>query len=67
MKAYLTVFAAFMLLITLQTIHYLEFQDRMKSFISKGPRFTALGGQALCERIAKLEKAPQPCSYGVSR
>lgn len=64
MRRYLAIFAAFMLLITLQTIHYLEFHDRMKSFVSKGPRFTANDGQALCERIAALEKNPQPCGYG---
>ncbi len=42
MKRYFIIFAAFMLLITLQTIHYLEFQDRMKSFVSKGPRFSTV-------------------------
>lgn len=30
--------------------------DRMDSFVSKGPRFTAQDGQELCERVAELEK-----------
>jgi len=32
-------------------------------FRTKGPRFTALDGQALCERVQQLEKVPQPCEY----
>ena len=62
-KFYWLIFGAFMALITLQAIHYLEFQDRMQKFTAKGPRFTANDGQALCERIAKLEKDPQPCLF----
>lgn len=34
------------------------------SFMNAGPRFTAQDGQALCERVAKLEPQPQPCRYG---
>jgi len=62
-KFYFWLFAAFAVLITLQAIHYLEFQDRMQSFVSKGPRFTANDGQALCERIQKLEKEPKECNF----
>lgn len=63
-KAYLLIFSLFMILITLQAIHYLRFTDEVAKFVNKGPRFTALDGQALCERIAKLEPNPQPCRYG---
>lgn len=45
----------------LQTV---EQQTILAKFISKGPRFTAQDGQALCERVQKLEPQPQPCRYG---
>ena len=32
-------------------------------FRTKGPRFTAVDGQALCERVRALEKVPMPCDY----
>ena len=32
-------------------------------FVNAGPRFTAQDGQALCERVQKLEPQPQPCAY----
>lgn len=37
--------------------------DQANQFIQQGPRFTAADGQALCERIQKLEPQPQPCAY----
>ena len=36
---------------------------QIEKFMQKGPRFTAQAGQALCERIQKLEPQPQPCEY----
>lgn len=36
---------------------------KIESFMHKGPRFTAADGQALCERVQKLEPQPQPCRY----
>lgn len=62
-RIYLLVVAVVVTLVTLQAIHYIEFQDRMKQFVSQGSRFTALNGQELCERIQKLEKEPLPCNY----
>ena len=41
-----------------------EQQTRVESFVAKGARFTAQDGQALCERVQKLEPHPQPCEYG---
>ena len=41
----------------------LQMSQRIDMFMSKGPRFTAADGQALCERIQKLEPNPQPCAY----
>lgn len=38
-------------------------QAQIEKFMSAGPRFTAQDGQALCERIQKLEPKPQPCRY----
>lgn len=32
-------------------------------FVNQGARFTADDGQALCERVQKLEPQPQPCRY----
>lgn len=63
LRIYLLIVAVVVTLITLQAIHYIEFQDRMKSFVSKGPRFTAMNGQELCERIQSLETHPKPCEY----
>ena len=37
--------------------------DQANRFIQQGPRFTAADGQALCERVQKLEPQPQPCRY----
>lgn len=37
--------------------------DQLERFTAHGPRFTAADGQALCERIQKLEPQPQPCAY----
>lgn len=37
--------------------------DQANRFIQQGARFTAQDGQALCERIQKLEPQPQPCAY----
>lgn len=63
-KVYLLVFAVMMGMWTFQVIGYFEFQAEVKKFAAKGPRFTAVDGQALCERIQKLEKEPKPCEYG---
>lgn len=60
---YWLLFGVFMVLITFQAIHYIEFQDKTSRFVSQGPRFTAQDGQTLCERIAKLEIDPQPCAF----
>jgi hypothetical protein len=62
-KFYWLIFCGFAVLLTLQAIHYLEFQGRMTQFVSKGPRFTAHDGQLLCERVQALEKNPQPCAF----
>lgn len=32
-------------------------------FVNAGARFTAADGQALCERVAKLENPPGKCNY----
>ena len=40
-----------------------EQQTKLERFVAKGARFTAQDGQALCERVAKLEPNPQPCEY----
>jgi len=32
-------------------------------FVSQGARFTAADGQALCERVARLENPPGACEY----
>lgn len=37
--------------------------DQMERFAAQGPRFTAADGQALCERVQKLEPQPLPCAY----
>lgn len=63
MRVYLTIFTMFVVLMTFQAIHYLQFQEETAKFVNKGPRFTALDGQALCERIRKLEKEPQECLF----
>lgn len=62
-KFYLLIFALFMALLTLQAIHYVQFQDEVSRWIHKCARFTAADGQALCERVQKLEKEPQECQY----
>lgn len=66
-KVTLLVFAVMMSMWTWQVISYFEFQEQVKKFQSKGPRFTAMDGQDLCQRIAALEKNPQPCGYGISQ
>lgn len=38
--------------------------EQAQQFMAQGPRFTAQDGQALCERVAKLEPQPQECRYG---
>lgn len=58
------IFAAFAALVSVQVIQYFEFQEQTSRFVSKGPRFTAQDGQALCERVAKMETNPAPCEYG---
>lgn len=50
-------------LIGYEYIQAIELQHHLQSFVSKGPRFTAQDGQALCERVQKLEPQPQPCRY----
>lgn len=62
-KFYLIFIALFMALVTFQIIHYVQFQDEVTRWVNKGPRFTAFDGQALCERVQKLEKSPSPCRY----
>ena len=51
----------------------IDAQQKIQSFVSVGPRFTAQDGQALCERVKALEvysygyrdagKKPLDCSY----
>lgn len=62
-KGYLIVFTIMMATWTWQVISYFDFQEKVKQFQSKGPRFTAQDGQALCERVQKLEQEPKPCEY----
>ncbi len=62
-RVYLIVFAVMMGMWTWQVLSYFEFQEQVKQFQSKGPRFTAVDGQALCERIAALEKEPKECNF----
>lgn len=38
-------------------------QAQIEKFMSVGARFTAKDGQALCERVQKLEPKPHPCTY----
>jgi len=63
MKAILLFFVLLFGMFAFQIIHYMDFVDQMSHFANKGPRFTAQDGQALCERVAKLEKEPQPCEF----
>ena len=54
----------------LQTV---ESQQKIQSFVAKGPRFTAQDGQELCKRVKALEvasygyrdagKVPLSCNY----
>lgn len=62
-RAYLLIFTVFMATWTWQVISYFQFQEQVQKFQSKGPRFTTMDGQALCERIQALEKEPKPCEY----
>lgn len=39
-------------------------ESQISRFMQQGRRFTAQDGQALCERVAKLEPQPLPCPYG---
>ena len=50
-------------LIGYEYVQAIELQQRFQSFVNKGARFTAHDGQALCERIQKLEQTPQPCTF----
>lgn len=43
--------------------NYYEFVEQTKAFESKGARFTADDGQALCLRILALEVEQKPCEY----
>lgn len=63
MKSILLFFFLLFVMFAFQIVHYMEFADQMSKFASKGPRFTAQDGQMLCERVARLEKEPQPCTY----
>lgn len=36
-------------------------EEQINRFMNQGHRFTAQDGQALCERVQKLEPKPQPC------
>ena len=63
MKTILLFFFLLFGMFTFQIVHYLEFSEQMNRFANKGPRFTAQDGQSLCERVAKVEKEPQPCLY----
>ncbi len=56
-------FLGMMGLVGYEYIQAIELQQRFQSFVAKGPRFTAADGQALCERVQKLEPQPQPCIY----
>ena len=56
-------FLGMMGLVGYEYIQAIELQQRFQSFVAKGPRFTAADGQALCERVQKLEPQPQPCAY----
>ena len=62
--------------VALMGYEYLQAIDahqKIQSFVSAGPRFTAQDGQALCERVKALEvysygyrdagKKPLDCSY----
>jgi hypothetical protein len=60
---YLIIFAILMATWTWQVISYFQFQEQVQKFQSKGPRFTAIDGQDLCERVQKLEKEPKECPY----
>lgn len=62
-KTYLLIFTVLMAVWTWQVISYFQFQDQISQFASKGPRFTAIDGQALCERVQKLEQEPKECPY----
>ena len=63
MKAILLCFALLFGLFAFQVVHYIKSSEQIQRFANKGPRFTAKDGQSLCERVAKLEKDPQPCRY----
>jgi hypothetical protein len=45
------------LFLGLQWAHFVWINQRMDQFISKGPRFTAQDGYALCLRVQVLERA----------
>lgn len=54
-------------LIGYEYAQYHEEQKKLQAFVNKGGRFTAADGQALCERIAALERVQGvlslPCYY----
>ena len=56
-------------LIAYHLVQYFKFKDALSAAIAHTkeamtiPHLTIYDGQALCERIAKLEKEPQPCTF----
>lgn len=58
--AFATIFAVVM-------YHNTRFDSKATAFMAQGPRFTAVNGQELCERVAALERhvglVPGPCNY----
>ena len=61
--------AIILLLITYHLVQYFKFKDALDGSILRTkealtlPHLTIYDGQALCERIAAVEKDPKPCEY----
>lgn len=59
---------AFVISIILVMYRNTLFDSQATAFMAQGARFTAADGQALCERVAALERHaglnPLPCHYG---
>ncbi len=66
MKIYLVIFALFMAMVTLQTIHYLQFQDEVSKWINKGPRFRLRMGRHCVSGLRRSRRIRSRAGIGGS-
>lgn len=65
----MAVVAIILTLLSYHLYQYFKFRDTISAYIQHTneslsfPHLTIYDGQALCERIAALEKEPKPCEY----